>query len=64
MTKVRVFTDMNVILESFRTGCWTALCSHFSVEPHPRHNSRQGRPRGLEPPRLDDLHDLARSPRA
>lgn len=24
MPKIRVFADTNVILESFRTGCWTA----------------------------------------
>ncbi|HQD65613.1 MAG TPA: hypothetical protein PLJ16_10325 [Casimicrobium huifangae] len=32
MTKVRVFADTNVILESFRTGCWTAICTHFAIE--------------------------------
>lgn len=32
MSKVRVFADTNVILESFRTSCWTALSTHFSVE--------------------------------
>jgi len=24
MPKIRVFADTNVILESFRTGCWAA----------------------------------------
>ncbi len=32
MPKIRVFADTNVILESFRTGCWTAISNHFSIE--------------------------------
>ncbi len=32
MQKIRVFADTNVILEAFRTGCWTAICSHFAIE--------------------------------
>ena len=32
MPKIRVFADTNVILESFRTGCWTALSKHFAIE--------------------------------
>ncbi|WP_301100432.1 hypothetical protein [Propionivibrio sp.] len=32
MPKTRVFADTNVILEAFRTGCWTAISSHFAVE--------------------------------
>lgn len=32
MPKIRVFADTNVILESFRTGCWTAISSHFAIE--------------------------------
>lgn len=32
MAKIRVFADTNVILESFRTGCWTAISSHFAIE--------------------------------
>jgi len=32
MQKIRVFADTNVILESFRTGCWTAISSHFDIE--------------------------------
>ena len=32
MQKIRVFADTNVILESFRTGCWTAISNHFAVE--------------------------------
>ena len=32
MPKVRVFVDTNVIIESFRTGCWTAICEHFAIE--------------------------------
>jgi len=32
MSAVRVFADTNVILEAFRTRCWTAIASHFSVE--------------------------------
>ena len=32
MQKIRVFADTNVILESFRTGCWTAISSHFAIE--------------------------------
>lgn len=30
--KIRVFADTNVILESFRTGCWTAISKHFAIE--------------------------------
>ncbi len=32
MPKIRVYADTNVILESFRTGCWTAISSHFAIE--------------------------------
>lgn len=32
MNKQRVFVDTNVILESFRTGCWTAICQTYSIE--------------------------------
>lgn len=32
MNKQRVFVDTNVILESFRTGCWTAICQNHSIE--------------------------------
>lgn len=32
MPKIRVFADTNVILESFRTSCWTAISNHFAVE--------------------------------
>ena len=32
MPKIRVFADTNVILESFRTGCWAAICNHFAIE--------------------------------
>lgn len=32
MPKARVFADTNVILEAFRTGCWTAICQHYAVE--------------------------------
>ena len=32
MPKTRVFADTNVILEAFRTGCWTAISSHFAIE--------------------------------
>lgn len=32
MAKIRVFADTNVILESFRTGCWFGICSHFALE--------------------------------
>ena len=32
MAKIRVFADTNVILESFRTNCWTAISNHFSIE--------------------------------
>lgn len=30
--KIRVFADTNVILEAFRTHCWTAISSHFAIE--------------------------------
>ncbi len=32
MAKIRVFADTNIILEAFRTGCWTAISSHFAIE--------------------------------
>ena len=32
MQKIRVFADTNVILESFRTGCWAAISHLFSME--------------------------------
>ena len=32
MPEVRVFADTNVILEAFRTRCWTAITTHFLVE--------------------------------
>lgn len=32
MQKIRVFADTNVILESFRTGCWNEISSRFSIE--------------------------------
>lgn len=32
MATRRVFVDTNVIIESFRVGCWTALCEHFAGE--------------------------------
>ena len=32
MVKVQVFADTNVILEAFRTGCWTAISNHFAIE--------------------------------
>lgn len=32
MPQVRVFADTNVILEAFRTRCWTAITTHFAVE--------------------------------
>ncbi len=27
-----VLVDTNIIIEAFRTGCWTALTAHFSIE--------------------------------
>lgn len=32
MPKPRVFADTNVILEAFRTGCWTAICQQYAIE--------------------------------
>lgn len=32
MHKARVFADTNVILEAFRTECWTAITTHFAIE--------------------------------
>lgn len=32
MAKARIFADTNVIIESFRTGCWTAITAHFDIE--------------------------------
>jgi len=32
MTKVRVFVDTNVIVEAFRTNCWTALSQRYDLE--------------------------------
>lgn len=32
MPKPRLLVDTCVIIEAFRTNCWTALCRHFDVE--------------------------------
>jgi hypothetical protein len=32
MPKARAFVDTNIILEAFRTGCWTAICEQYAVE--------------------------------
>lgn len=32
MSKTRVFVDTNVILESFRVNCWTAICHNYAIE--------------------------------
>jgi len=32
MPKTRVFADTNVILEAFRTGCWSVVCQHYAIE--------------------------------
>ncbi|ACL05402.1 hypothetical protein Dalk_3714 [Desulfatibacillum aliphaticivorans] len=32
MSKTRVFVDTNIIIEAFRTGCWTQICRKFSME--------------------------------
>jgi hypothetical protein len=32
MPKARVFVDTNIILEAFRTGCWTSICEQYAVE--------------------------------
>ena len=32
MAKQRVFLDTNVIIEAFRTRCWSAICGRFAVE--------------------------------
>ena len=32
MAKTRVFIDTNIIIEAFRTGCWTAVCNKFDIE--------------------------------
>lgn len=32
MPKIRVIADTNVVLESFRVGCWKELSTHYSVE--------------------------------
>ncbi|MBV2090309.1 MAG: hypothetical protein K1562_03310 [Candidatus Thiodiazotropha sp. (ex. Lucinisca nassula)] len=31
MAKTRVFIDTNIIIEAFRTGCWTAICNKFDI---------------------------------
>lgn len=28
----RVFVDTNVVIEAFRTNCWTAICAQFAIE--------------------------------
>lgn len=43
MPEIRVFADTNVILEAFRTRCWTAISTHFWVE-----NSREVRRRNID----------------
>ncbi len=32
MPNERVFVDTNVIIESFRTRCFTAICEHYAIE--------------------------------
>ena len=32
MPQVRVFADTNVILEAFRSQCWTAITTYFAIE--------------------------------
>ncbi len=32
MGRRRVFVGTNVIIESFRTRCWTAVCRHNAIE--------------------------------
>lgn len=32
MAKTRAFVDTNIIIEAFRTGCWTAVCNKFAIE--------------------------------
>ena len=32
MARQRVFVDTNVIIEAFRTHCWSAICGRYSVE--------------------------------
>lgn len=32
MPKPRILVDTCIIIEAFRTNCWTALCRHFDVE--------------------------------
>ena len=32
MAKTRVFVDTNILIEAFRTGCWTAICNKFDIE--------------------------------
>ncbi|MCG5260519.1 hypothetical protein EM868_00945 [Cupriavidus gilardii] len=32
MAKVTVFVDTNIILEAFRTGCWSAICERYAIE--------------------------------
>lgn len=32
MAETRVFVDTNIILEAFRTGCWTVFSHHFAIE--------------------------------
>lgn len=32
MANTRVFIDTNIIIEAFRTGCWTAICNRFAIE--------------------------------
>ena len=32
MPKQRVFIDTNIILEAFRTGCWSTITARYSIE--------------------------------
>ena len=32
MAKQRIFVDTNIILEAFRTGCWSTITTRFSIE--------------------------------
>jgi len=32
MAKIQVFVDTNIIIEAFRTNCWTAMCQVYDIE--------------------------------
>lgn len=58
MEKVRVFVDTNVIIESFRIGCWGAICNHLAVETVEKCVEEALTGDATEPGRVNVPHDI------